>query len=144
MVIKLLTLDFLSDSGTTAMTDRQWASLFLGDESYGRNTGYYLLLDAIRDIFERGDKRKNAVNLIFSGEKNPDVLSDGLFLQNIEAKKSIRKTITLASQMYSTQVQMSIGLMPRRYWLAEISHDSATQSKLNLWAMQHTLVFWIP
>ena len=41
----MLTVDMLSDSGTTAMTNHQWASLFLGDEAYGRNTGYYVLLD---------------------------------------------------------------------------------------------------
>ena len=35
----LLILDFLSDSGTSCMTDLQWASLILGDESYGRNRG---------------------------------------------------------------------------------------------------------
>jgi len=34
----MLTVDMLSDSGTTAMTNQQWASLFLGDEAYGRNT----------------------------------------------------------------------------------------------------------
>ena len=34
----MLTVDMLSDSGTTAMTNHQWASLFLGDEAYGRNT----------------------------------------------------------------------------------------------------------
>ena len=38
----MLTVDMLSDSGTTAMTNHQWASLFLGDEAYGRNTGYYV------------------------------------------------------------------------------------------------------
>ena len=38
----MLTVDMLSDSGTTAMTNQQWATLFLGDEAYGRNTGYYV------------------------------------------------------------------------------------------------------
>ena len=41
----MLTVDMLSDSGTTAMTNHQWAALFMGDEAYGRNTGYYVLLD---------------------------------------------------------------------------------------------------
>ena len=54
----LLTVDMLSDSGTTAMTDIQWSALMLGDESYGRNRGYYVLLDAFRDIFERGGEKK--------------------------------------------------------------------------------------
>ncbi|EFQ26056.1 beta-eliminating lyase [Colletotrichum graminicola] len=49
----LLTCDFLSDSGTSAMTDVQWAAMLRGDESYGRNSGYYCLLEAFRDIFER-------------------------------------------------------------------------------------------
>jgi len=43
----MLTVDMLSDSGTTAMTDLQWSAMFLGDESYGRNKGYYVLLDAV-------------------------------------------------------------------------------------------------
>ena len=45
----MLTVDMLSDSGTTAMTDVQWSAMFLGDESYGRNKGYYVLLDALRE-----------------------------------------------------------------------------------------------
>ena len=36
--------DLLSDSGTTTMTNEQWAALHLGDESYGSNQGYFLLL----------------------------------------------------------------------------------------------------
>ncbi len=81
---QLLLVDYLSDSGTTAMTDRQWAALFLGDESYGRNTGYYVLLEAIRDTFERGDNRKKAVNMILTGEKSVENLMNNLFLQNTE------------------------------------------------------------
>ena len=53
----LLTVDMLSDSGTTAMTNQQWATMMLGDEAYGRNTGYYVLLDTFRDIFERGGEK---------------------------------------------------------------------------------------
>ena len=80
----MLVLDFLSDSGSTSMTDLQWASLFHGDESYGRNKGYYVLLDAIRDTFERGNEPKKAINLILSGETNVKRLMDEVYLKSYE------------------------------------------------------------
>lgn len=43
--------DLLSDSGTTAMTNEQWAALHLGDEAYGSNRGYFLLMEQIRETF---------------------------------------------------------------------------------------------
>jgi tryptophanase len=76
----LLVLDFLSDSGTGCMTDLQWASMILGDESYGRNRGYFVLLDTVRDIFERGDHPLKLLNLVRSGETNVDHLSEQLYL----------------------------------------------------------------
>lgn len=80
----MLVLDFLSDSGSSSMTDLQWASLFHGDESYGRNKGYYVLLDAIRDTFERGNEPKKAINLILSGETNVKKLMDEIYLKSYE------------------------------------------------------------
>lgn len=80
----LLFVDFLSDSGSGTMTDLQWAALFHGDESYGRNKGYYVLLDAVRDTFERGDNSKRAINLILSGETNVKKLMDELYLTSFE------------------------------------------------------------
>ncbi len=77
----MLVLDFLSDSGSGSMTDLQWASLFHGDESYGRNKGYYVLLEAIRDTFERGDDPKRMINLILSGETNVEKLMHELYLK---------------------------------------------------------------
>ncbi len=80
----LLTLDFLSDSGSGAMTDLQWSALFHGDESYGRNKGYYVLLDSIRDTFERGDNPKNSFKLILSGERNVETLIKDLYTNSYE------------------------------------------------------------
>lgn len=80
----MLVLDFLSDSGTTTMTDLQWSALFHGDESYGRNKGYYVLLDAIRDIFERGNHPKKTIRLILSGETNVQKLMDELYLTSFK------------------------------------------------------------
>jgi tryptophanase len=39
--------DLLTDSGTTTMTMEQWSQLFLGDEAYGSNEGYFDLKDQI-------------------------------------------------------------------------------------------------
>jgi tryptophanase len=43
--------DMLSDSGTTTMTAEQWAALHMGDESYGSNKGYFLLMQRIGELF---------------------------------------------------------------------------------------------
>lgn len=82
----MLTVDMLSDSGTTAMTDRQWSAMFLGDESYGRNTGYYVLLDTFRDIFERGAQKnwKKSIDLVRTDCTDIDKMMDELYLCEYE------------------------------------------------------------
>ena len=91
-------IDLLTDSGTSAMSDNQWAGLQMGDESYAGCRNYYFFEDTIRNItgFKNiipAHQGRVAENLLFTSalKKGDYVISNTHFdttRANIEHQKA--------------------------------------------------------
>ncbi len=107
-------IDLLTDSGTGAMSDRQWSEMMTGDESYAGATSYYKMKSAIKNIFGfpyflPTHQGRAAENVLFSVMvNNGDVVPGNAHFDttkgHIEYRKASAVDCTI-DEAYDTQIE---------------------------------------
>ncbi len=84
-------IDLLTDSGTNAMSDRQWSGMMLGDEAYAGSANFYHLEETVRQIY---------------GYRHVVPTHQGRGAENILSKVMIKPGDIIPGNMYFTTTRL--------------------------------------
>ncbi len=84
-------IDLLTDSGTSAMSDQQWAGMMLGDEAYAGSRNFYHLEETVQQVY---------------GYKYLVPTHQGRGAENILSKILIKKGDIIPGNMYFTTTRL--------------------------------------
>jgi tyrosine phenol-lyase len=101
-------IDLLTDSGTSAMSDRQWAGMMLGDEAYAGSANYYHLEEAVRRYY---------------GFKHLIPTHQGRGAEHLLSRLCIRPGDVIPGNMYFTTTKAHQELAGGRF--ADVINDAA-------------------
>lgn len=129
-------IDLLTDSGTSAMSDNQWAGMMIGDEAYAGSKNFYHLWDAINEYYgykyivptHQGRGAEHILSQIMI--KDGDIVPGNMYFtttklhQELAGGKFVDVIIDEAHDPESTYpFKGNIDLDKLKYWIDKVGAD---------------------
>lgn len=107
-------IDLLTDSGTNAMSDRQWSAFMLGDEAYAGSKSFFHMEDAIKENY---------------GYKYIVPTHQGRGAENILSQVLIEKGDIIPGNMYFTTTRLHQELAGGKFYdiIIDEAHDPTNE-----------------